>query len=139
MPATLSQSGAREPIGPESPGRRRTGLRRRETTLPARRPSPKASADSAQTLRNRYNPLRRDAPGPERRGEEKDSKNPRRHGPYHKVSYVYRGRSTSRFVSRDQVKEIQAELANYKHFRKLTDEWVGLALKLAKEKRKPAA
>jgi hypothetical protein len=69
----------------------------------------------------------------------KDPKNPRRHGPYHKVSYVYRGRSTSRFVSRDQVKEIQAELANYKRFRKLTDEWVGLALKLAKEKRKLAA
>jgi len=69
----------------------------------------------------------------------KDPKNPRRHGPYHKVSYVYRGRSTSRFVSRDQVKEIQAELANYKRFRKLTDAWVGLALKLAKEKRKMMA
>jgi hypothetical protein len=69
----------------------------------------------------------------------KNPRNPRRHGPYHKVSYVYRGRSTSRFVSRDQVKEIQAELANYKRFRKLTDEWVGLALKLAKEKRKLAA
>ena len=69
----------------------------------------------------------------------KDPKNPRRHGPYHKVSYVYRGRSTSRFVSRDQVKEIQAELANYKRFRKLTDEWVGLTLKLAKEKRKLTA
>jgi hypothetical protein len=67
------------------------------------------------------------------------SKNPRRHGPCHKVSYVYRGRSTSRLVSSDQVKEIQAELANDKRFRKLTDEWVGLALKLAKEKRKLAA
>jgi hypothetical protein len=68
----------------------------------------------------------------------KDPVHPQRHGPYYKVSYVYRGRSTSRFVPRDQVKEVQAELANYKRFRKLTDQWVGLALQLVKEKRKLA-
>lgn len=66
----------------------------------------------------------------------KDPKNPRRHGPYYKVSYVYRGRFSSRFVPRNQVKEVRAELANYKRLRKLTEDWVGLALRLAKEKRK---
>jgi len=61
---------------------------------------------------------------------------PRRHGPYYKVSYVFRGRFTSRFVPRQEVKTVRAELTNYKRLRKLTEAWVGLALRLAKEKRK---
>jgi hypothetical protein len=62
--------------------------------------------------------------------------NPRRHGPYYKVSYVFLGRFTSRFVPRQQVKAVRVELANYKRLRKLTQAWVGLALRLAREKRK---
>lgn len=61
---------------------------------------------------------------------------PRRHGPYYKVSYVFRGRFTSRFVPQQQVKAVRAELANYKRLRKLTETWVGLALRLVKAKRK---
>ena len=61
---------------------------------------------------------------------------PRRHGPYYKVSYVFRGRFTSRFVPRQHVKAVRAEPANYKRLRKLTETWVGLALRLVKEKRK---
>jgi hypothetical protein len=61
---------------------------------------------------------------------------PRRHGPYYKVSYVFRGRFTSRFVPRQQVKAVTTELANYRRLRKLTDAWIGLALRLAKEKRR---
>jgi len=62
--------------------------------------------------------------------------NPRRHGPYYKISYVFRGRFTSRFVAHDQVKAVRTELANYKRLRKLIDAWVELALRLSKEKRK---
>ena len=69
----------------------------------------------------------------------KDPKNPRRHGPYYKVSYVYQGRFSSRFVRGDQAKAVRAELANYKKLRELTAKWVGLSLRLAKEKRQPAA
>jgi hypothetical protein len=69
----------------------------------------------------------------------KDPKNPRRHGPYYKVSYVYRGRFSSRFVPSDQAKAVRAELANYKRFRELTAKWVGLSLRLAKEKRQSTA
>jgi hypothetical protein len=64
---------------------------------------------------------------------------PRRHGPYYKVSYVFRGRFSSRFVSRQEVRTVRAELANYKRLRKLTEAWVGLALRLAKEKRQVPA
>ena len=60
---------------------------------------------------------------------------PRRHGPYYKVSYVYRGRFSSRFVPRQEVRTVRAELANYTRLRKLTEAWVGLALRLAKAKR----
>ena len=60
---------------------------------------------------------------------------PRRHGPYYKVSYVFRGRFTSRFVSKQNVQAVRKELANYKRLRKLTEAWVGLALRLAKAKR----
>jgi hypothetical protein len=69
----------------------------------------------------------------------KDRSNPRRHGPYYKVSYVYRGQFTSRFVPRQDLKAVRSELANYKRLRKLTDAWVGLSLRLVKEKRKLAA
>lgn len=68
----------------------------------------------------------------------KDRTNPRRHGPYYKVSYVYRARFTSRFVRRQEAKEVRAELANYKRMRKLIETWVGLAIRLAKEKRQSA-
>ena len=64
---------------------------------------------------------------------------PRRHGPYYKVSYVFGGRFTSRFVPRQQVKAVRAELANYQRLRKLTASWVELALRLVKEKRKLTA
>jgi hypothetical protein len=69
----------------------------------------------------------------------KDPKHPRRHGPYYKVSYVYRGRFSSRFVPHDQAKAVRAELANYKRLRELTEKWVGLSLCLTKEKRKRTA
>ena len=64
---------------------------------------------------------------------------PRRHGPYYKVSYVFRGRFSSRFVPRQEVKVVRAELANYKRLRKLTEAWVELSLRLTKEKRGLAA
>jgi Family of unknown function (DUF6788) len=65
----------------------------------------------------------------------KDPANPRRHGPYYKISYVYHGHFTSRFVPRDAVSAVRSELANYKRLRRLVDVWVGLAVRLAKERR----
>ena len=57
----------------------------------------------------------------------KDPAHPRRHGPYYKVSYVYRSRFTSRFVPQHQAKAVRAELANYKQMRKLIEAWVGIS------------
>jgi len=62
----------------------------------------------------------------------KDARNPRRHGPYYQLNYVYGGKKTSEFVRPQNLKAVRSQLANYKRFRKLTDQWVGSALKLAR-------
>src|SRR5216684_2177073 len=69
----------------------------------------------------------------------KDPKHPRRHGPYYQLNYVYRGKKTSKFIRREVLKQVQAELANYKRYRRLTEQWIGLALNLAQVKEKLAA
>ena len=69
----------------------------------------------------------------------KDPHHPRRHGPYYQLNYVYRGKKTSQFVRSQIVRQVRIELANYKTFRRLTDQWIGLALRLAQTKEKMTA
>jgi hypothetical protein len=66
----------------------------------------------------------------------KDPSHPRRHGPYYQLNYVYRGKKTSRFITRDILNQVITELATYKKFRRLTQAWIGLALRLAETKEK---
>ena len=68
----------------------------------------------------------------------KDPQNPRRHGPYYQLNYVYQGKKKSQFIRREHLKAVRAELANYKKFRKLTDQWIGLALQAAQLRLKSA-
>jgi hypothetical protein len=69
----------------------------------------------------------------------KDPKNPRRHGPYYQLNYVYRGKKTSQFIRREILAQVRTELANYKRFRRLTERWIGLALQVAQAKDKYVA
>jgi hypothetical protein len=62
----------------------------------------------------------------------KDPKKPRRHGPYYQLNYVYGGKKTSEFVRPQNLQRMRTQLATYKRFRRLTDQWVGSALKLAR-------
>ena len=64
----------------------------------------------------------------------KDPKRPKRHGPYYQLNYAYRGTKTSEFVRPADLAQVRAQLATFKKFRRLTDQWVGLALKRAKLK-----
>jgi hypothetical protein len=66
----------------------------------------------------------------------KDPKHPRRHGPYHQLNYVYRGKKTSQFIRPEILRQVRTELAHYKQFRRLTEQWIGLALKVAQAKDK---
>jgi hypothetical protein len=68
----------------------------------------------------------------------KDPQAPRRHGPYFQLNYVYQGKKTSQFIRRENLKQVRAELATYKKFRKLTDQWIGLALQAAQLRLKSA-
>ncbi len=69
----------------------------------------------------------------------KDPKHPRRHGPYYQLNYVYRGKKTSQFIRRAILRQVRTELANYKQFRRLTEQWIGLALQVAQAKDKQTA
>ncbi len=69
----------------------------------------------------------------------KDPEHPRRHGPYYQLNYVYRGKKTSQFIRREILRQVRTELANYKQFRRLTEQWIGLALQVAQAKDKLAA
>jgi len=62
----------------------------------------------------------------------KDPKQPRRHGPYYQLNWVHGGKKTSEFVRRENLKLVRTQLANYKRLRRLTDQWIGTALKLAR-------
>ena len=64
----------------------------------------------------------------------KDPQNPQRHGPYYQLSWVHRGKSTTQFIRPPLLPEVRAQIATYTKFRKLTDEWVNLALRLAQAK-----
>ena len=64
----------------------------------------------------------------------KDPKHPQRHGPYYQLSYVHQGKSTSQFIRPHFLKSVRAQLATYKTFKKLTEDWIRLSLHIAKLK-----
>ena len=57
-----------------------------------------------------------------------DEQQPRKHGPYYQLSYVHRGKSTSQFIRPAFLPEVKKQLANFKRFRALMDEWVELSV-----------
>lgn len=64
----------------------------------------------------------------------KDPTTPKKHGPYYQLSYVRQGKSTTRFVRKQEVRTVKVQLANYKRFRKLMEDWISLALESAEIK-----
>jgi len=56
---------------------------------------------------------------------------PKKHGPYHQVSFTWRGKSTTRFVRKSDLARVKRQLKNYKRLRELTDEWIELTMELA--------
>lgn len=54
----------------------------------------------------------------------KDRKDPQKHGPYHQLSFTWRGKSCTRFVRAERLADMRQKIANYKRFRELSDECV---------------
>jgi hypothetical protein len=57
---------------------------------------------------------------------------PQKHGPFYQLSYKHGGKSTTQFIRPQFVPEVQKQLATYKKFIALTQQWVSLALELSK-------
>jgi hypothetical protein len=55
-------------------------------------------------------------------------------GQYSQLSYTHLGKGHTEYVPQKRVKEVKRQLANYRKFRDLTQEWVNLALELCKLK-----
>jgi len=68
----------------------------------------------------------------------KDSKRPRKHGPYYQLSYTWRSKSTTRFVRPARVATLRQKIENYRRFRALTAEWVDTAIVLETVEREAA-
>lgn len=59
-------------------------------------------------------------------------KNPVKHGPYHYLSYTFKGRSHTEFVPADYLKEVKKEVRNYNKLMKLIKSLVDDSIKLAR-------
>jgi len=64
----------------------------------------------------------------------KDEENPQKHGPYYQLSYVHKGKSTSRFIKPGYFAEMKKQVENYKKFKLLSQDWIDLAMLLSQEK-----
>ena len=56
--------------------------------------------------------------------------------PFYQISYTHRMKSRSEYLRPENLAAIRIETAHFKHFRKLVDRWVDLALKLSQLKTK---
>ena len=56
---------------------------------------------------------------------------PEKHGPYHQLSYTRKGKSTTRFIQKQNLTMVKRQLRNYARLRSLVDRWIDLAIELA--------
>ena len=60
-----------------------------------------------------------------------DPEDPRKHGPYNKLTYCHRGKPGCRFVRDEHLEQLRQRLANYKLLRELVDRWIELSIEAA--------
>jgi len=63
----------------------------------------------------------------------KDPRHPRKHGPYHYLSFTFRGRSRTMFVPVDCLEEMTRRTRDYEEFRRLVEEWIEVGIELARK------
>lgn len=74
--------------------------------------------------------------GPMRPGSiSRQYRNPQeRKTPFYQISYTHRMKSRTEYLRRENLKAVRVEVANFKRFRKLVDQWADAALKLSRLK-----
>ena len=55
-------------------------------------------------------------------------------GAYYQISYTYKMKSRTEYVRSDSVQSTRAQIVEYKKYKKLTEQWVDLAIEYAKLK-----
>ena len=63
---------------------------------------------------------------------------PKKHGPYHQLSWSRKGRSTTRFVRQFELTMVEGQLTTYKRLQQLIDEWVDASIEICEIKRQVA-
>jgi ribosomal protein L29 len=61
-----------------------------------------------------------------------------RSGAYYQASYTRQMKSRTEYVARESLREVRREIASYRRFKALGEEWVDLGLELSRLKRKLA-
>ena len=56
---------------------------------------------------------------------------PEKHGPYSQVSFTRKGKSSSKFVRKEDLAAVRRELKNYEVMKTLVDRWIDLATELS--------
>jgi hypothetical protein len=56
---------------------------------------------------------------------------PQKHGPYYQLSFTRKGRSSSKFVRKEDLPAIRKQLGNYERMKVLVDQWIDLATELS--------
>ncbi len=54
-----------------------------------------------------------------------------REHPFYQISYTHKMKSRSEYLRKENLATIRLETANFKRFKKLTEQWVDLALELS--------
>ena len=56
---------------------------------------------------------------------------PVKHGPYHQVSYTRKGKSSTKFVKKEDLATVRKQLKNYERMKLLMEKWIDLAMELS--------
>lgn len=56
---------------------------------------------------------------------------PVKHGPYYQVSYTRKGKSSSKFVKKEDLPAVRRQLKNYERMKLLMERWIDLATELS--------
>jgi len=54
-----------------------------------------------------------------------------KHGPYYQVSFTRKGKSSSKFVRKEDLAAVRRELKNYEVMKTLVDRWIEMATELS--------
>lgn len=56
---------------------------------------------------------------------------PVKHGPYYQVSYTRKGKSSTKFVKKEDLATVRKQIKNYERMKLLMEKWIDLAMELS--------